>query len=390
MNTAPLSGIRILELGGYISAPYATSLLCALGAEVVKVERPGGGDDFRRHQGVSSPYFVQYNTGKRSLAVNLKSAEGIALVKALVPTFDVVVENMRPGKMTGLGLGAEVCAELNPRLVYVSVTGFGPDGPLADRAAYDTMGQAAGGLYTIMSDDGRAQLSGTCVADLITGLSTATAVLAALVGRGTTGSGQLVETSLMESISLLTVDAMTQYFDSGHVDPSRQSRHPQAQNFVLRTAGGPDIAVHLSSSQKFWFSFLDAMERPDLRTDPRFTTYGTRTANYFELVPLVEAEFLSRTSDEWETRLTEADVPFAPVLTVSGYAAHPQTQWLGMVDPERNGLSLVRPPWRFDGKRPERAAEAPHVGEHTREIASEVYDDATIDRLIASGILATT
>jgi crotonobetainyl-CoA:carnitine CoA-transferase CaiB-like acyl-CoA transferase len=225
------------------------------------------------------------------------------------------------------------------------------------------------------------------MADLITGLSAATGVLAALVGRGSSGEGQHVETSIMESISVLTVDAITQFYDSGREDPSRQSRHPQAQNFVLKTAEGPDIAIHLSSSQKFWLSLLDAMDRRDLAEDPRFTTYNQRTEHYFALVPVVEAAFTTKTTAEWEKLLIDADVPFAPVLTVSGYITHPQTQWLNMVDTQRDDLALVRPPWRFDGHRPQRGTTAPRVGEHTRDIAAEVYDTATIDQLLESGVL---
>ena len=387
MQHKPLTGVRILELGGYISLPYASSLLCALGADVVKVEKPGDGDDFRRRANDSSPFFIQYNAGKRSLGVDLKDPEGVALVKALVPRFDVVLENLRPGKLAALGLGPEECAGLCPDIVYGSVNGFGNGGPLRQRPAYDTIGQSFGGIYSLLGEPGSAQLSGTIFADLITGLATATGVLAALVGRGTFGTGQLVETSIMESISTLTVDAMTQYFETG-VNPSRQSRHPQAQNFCLQTASGEDIAVHLSSSQKFWQRFCEALGRRDLTEDPRFLLYRDREAHYFELVPIVEAEFRTKTAEEWEKLLTELDVPFAPVLTMAGYATHPQVEWLELFEqPQDNGIALLRPPWRFNGTRPDRGGVTPRVGQHTRQIAAEVYDQARIEELLASGVL---
>ena len=220
----------------------------------------------------------------------------------------------------------------------------------------------------------------------MTGLSTATGVLAALVGRATTGAGQHVETSIMEAVSTLTVDAMTQYFDTGQ-DPTRESRHPQAQNFCLRAASGEYIAVHMSSSQKFWRNFCEAMDRLDLADDPRFATYKLRDAHYFELARIAEAEFARRPAAEWEKLLTGFDVPYAPVLTMSDLAAHPQTEWLGLLEPERDGLSLVRPPWQFGGVRPDRAGQAPRVGQHTREIAAEVYDGARIEDLIVAGVL---
>ncbi|MFD7179704.1 CaiB/BaiF CoA transferase family protein [Streptomyces sp. NPDC059904] len=389
MQHKPLNGIRILELGGYISAPYASSLMCALGAEVVKVERTGTGEDFRRHKNDRSPYFIQYNAGKRSLAVDLKTREGLDLVKALVPRFDVVLENLRTGKLAALGLGQAECAALRPDLVYASVTGFGNGGPFAQRPAYDTMGQSVGGLYSLLGNADTPQLTGTILADLITGLSTATGVLAALIGRNTTGTGQHVETSIMEAVSTLTADAISQYFDDGRRNPTRESRHPQAQNFCLKTATGENIAIHLSSQQKFWHCLTKALDRPDLIDDPRFATYPDRERNYFELVDIVQTDFLTRPAAEWEKRLTDADVPFAPVLTMDDYINHPQTEWLDLIEPEDNGVSLLRPPWRFAGTRPDRGGVAPRVGQHTREIAAEVYDDTRIDELIAAGVLFT-
>lgn len=389
----PLRGIRVLEIGGYIALPYATSLMAALGADVVKVERPVTGDDFRRQQNNRSPYFRQYNAGKRSLAVDLKQPDGVGLVKALIPRFDVVMENMRPGKVEQLGLDPATCTALRPDLVYASVTGFGSGGPLAQRPAYDTIGQSFGGLYTMLSDEGEPQLSGTCMADLITGLSVTTGVLAALVGRGSTGGAHVVETSLMEAITTLTLDALTQYFDSSdhgrrpRQEPNRQSRSPQAQNFVLKTSTGEAVAIHLSSSQKFWRSFLQAMDRLDLADDPRFTTYDLRVEHYFEIVEIARAEFATRTEAEWEQRLSAADVPFGPALTASGFLDHPQVAWLELAEPEVDNLRLIRPPWRFGGVRPPRGASTARVGEHTREVAAEVCDPTEIDRLIAAQVL---
>jgi crotonobetainyl-CoA:carnitine CoA-transferase CaiB-like acyl-CoA transferase len=387
MQHKPLQHIRVLELGGYISGPYGTSLLCALGADVVKVEKPVTGDDFRRQDNDRSAYFIQYNAGKRSLSVDLKDPEGVALVKALLPHFDVLVENLRPGKLDTLGLDAASCRAIRPDLVYTSVTGFGEGGPLRGRPAYDTIGQSFGGLYSMLGDAGSPQLTGTIFADLVTGLSTVTGILAALVGRSTTGDGQHVQTSIMEAVSTLTVDAFTQYFENGYASPSRESRHPQAQNFCLPTSSGEYVAVHMSSSQKFWRGLCDAIGRPELAEDPRFVDYRARTANYFELVPLVEREFAARSFEQWERILTDHDVPFAPVHTMDSWSKDPQVDWLEMVEPEKDGVSLVRPPWRFGGTRPAREAHAPRVGEHTREIAAEVYEAAQIEKLVDSGVL---
>ncbi|MBC9226479.1 CoA transferase [Aeromicrobium sp. 636] len=386
MQHKPLAGVRVLEFGGYISGPYATSFLSSLGADVIKVERPVVGDDFRRGMNAESPYFRQYNTGKRSLAVDLKQPEAIELVKALVTRSDVVLENLRPGKMDALGLGRDDLVSLRRDLVYMSVTGFGPGGDLAGRPAYDMIGQAFGGLVHTLSDRENARLTGTCMADLITGLTAATGILAALVGRGATGQPVHVETSIAEAVSTLTADAVTQFFDTGTA-PTRQSRHPQAQNFCLKTASDEFVVLHLSSSQKFWESLVTAMDRPELLSDSRFTTYPDRERHYFDLETILEGEFMMRTADEWEKLLIAHDVPFAPVLSVEAYRDHPQVQWLGVFEPERDGLALTRAPWRFEGQRPTRPGTAPLVGEHSREIASEVLAGERVEQLLASGVL---
>jgi crotonobetainyl-CoA:carnitine CoA-transferase CaiB-like acyl-CoA transferase len=285
-----------------------------------------------------------------------------------------------------MGLGPDDCLALNPDIVYGSVTGFGSTGPLAQRPAYDTIGQAFGGLYSLFSDGGHAQLAGGLSADLVTGLSTATGVLAALVGRLKTGRPQRMETSIMEAVSALTIDGITQAFELGR-DPARTSRHPQAQNFCVPTTSGEYLAVHLSSSQKFWKSLCRAMNRLDLTEDPRFAEYRPREANYFELVPIVEKEFAARSKEHWEQVLTENDVPFAPVLSMNGYLDHPQVQHLQLVERQPDGLALIRPPWTFDGERPDRAGRAPKVGADTRAVAREVLSAGEVDELLASGVL---
>lgn len=388
MQTAmPLKGIRVLELGAYISGPYAGALLASLGADVVKVEAPGG-DAFRRGVGIKSHYFVQYNAGKRSIAVNLKDSRGVELIKSMLPHFDVLIENSRPGKTAQLGLGPEICQAINPRLIYSSTSGFGDGGPWRDRAAYDSIGQSMGGYYSVMADEDTPQLAGTCSADLLTAVITTMGILAGLVGRGldTDGSGVEIQTSLLEAMSTLTIDAMTQYVETGK-SPTRQSRHPQAQNFCIKAASGGAIAVHLSSSEKFWQAFARAMNRPDLIEDERFRNYNIRMANYFDLVSIVKAEFVKRTREEWEARLIAEDVPYAPVLTMSELAAHPQTTWLELLEPKRDGMVLVRPPWRFRGERPRRDFTTPEVGEHSRDLALEVCSQAEVDALIADGVL---
>lgn len=388
-KTRPLAGIRVLDFGAFIAGPYAASILAVLGAEVVKVEPPQGGDAFRRGLGTSDPYFVQANAGKKSLAVDLKSPEGIALVKALLPRFDVLIENSRPGVMDRLGLGADVVRAINPSILYSSASGFGDGGPWRDRAAFDTIGLSMSGFLSIMSDEGNARLAGTCIGDLATALVLVLGILSGLVGRlrSTDTSGVHIKTSLLEAMTTITIDAMTQSFETGR-NPHRESRHPSAQSFALRTSDGAAITVHMSGSQKFWEGFASAMDRRDLIGDPRFATYRDRKRHYFELRPIVEAEFARRDRAEWERRLWEADVPHAPVVTGLELPEHPQMQWLDMYEPARDdGLRLVKAPWRFDDARAGKPRGAPQLGQNTREIALEVLPAPKVDWLVEAGVL---
>ena len=387
----PLAGIRVLDFGAFIAGPYATELMAMLGAEVVKVEPVRSGEAFRRGEGTGSPYFVQANAGKKSLAVNLKSPEGMDLITKLLPKFDVVIENARPGVMERLGLGADVVRQINPSIVYASASGFGDGGPWRDRAAYDTIGLSMSGFLSLMSDKDDFQLAGTCIGDLTTGLVMALGVVSALVGRerDPEHEGAVLKTSLLEAMTTMTVDAVTQMFETGE-RPHRESRHPAANSFCLRTSDGSALAVHLSSPQKFWHAFLKAMENPDFGTDPRFETYADRRANYFELRPLVEAEFIKHDKAEWERRLVEADVPFAPVVSVDELPDNEQMQWLDMFEPERNGQQLVRAPWRINGERPGKPVWAPDIGAHSREVALEVLAAEDVDTMFAEGTLHET
>ena len=389
MDRLPLDGIRVLEIAAYISGPYAGALLASAGADVVKIEPPAG-DAFRIGKGVGSPYFAQYNAGKRSVAIDLKSPAAVNAIKSLLPHFDVLIENMRPGKLEALGLGVGECQRINPQLVYTSISGFGNGGPLRDRPAYDSIGQSIGGLYTIMNDEHDVRLTGTCVADLITAISTTLGVLTALVGRSLDNKRKGIElqTSVFEAMSTLTIDAMTQAFDLGK-DPVRNTRHPQANNFCLRTASSEYVTLHLSSSQKFWRALLRAVAREDLIEDPRFRTYQDRTVpeNYRVLVEILEQEFAKHSYGEWERRLSDADVPFAQALTMRQLAEHPQTQWLQMFDRSENLKVLLRLPWKLDGARPHRPGHVPSIGEHTRQVLAEVMSEGEIDELAASNAI---
>lgn len=388
-KTKPLSGIRVLDFGAFVAGPYAGTILANLGAEVIKVEPPKGGDPFRRGLGTADPFFTQMNAGKKSISVNLKSPEGIAFIKALLPSFDVLIENSRPGVMDRLGLGADVVRAINPSIIYSSSSGFGDGGPWRDRAAFDTIGLSMSGFLSIMSNKDDAKLAGTCIGDLATALVAVIGIVSSLLGRerDEEKSGTEVKTSLLEAMTTITIDAMTQAFETG-LNPHRESRHPAAQSFALKCSDGGAITVHMSGSQKFWEGFTTAMDREDLREDPRFVTYPDRKEHYFDLRPIVEAEFAKYDRAEWERRLREADVPHAPVVTGQELPDHPQMDWLDMYEPARaDGLRLVRGPWRFEDQRAGKPAGAPELGADTREMALKVLPPEDVDRLIAEGVL---
>lgn len=386
-TTKPLSGIRILDLGAFVAGPYAATILASLGAEVVKVEPPRGGDPFRRGIGTKDPFFTQMNAGKKSISIDLKSPDGVALVKALLPEFDVLIENGRPGVMERLGLDYDTVRAIHPSIVYSSSSGFGDGGPWKDRAAFDTIGLAMSGFLSIMSDQDTPRLAGTCIGDLATALVAVIGIVSALFGRERTATGTHVKTSLLEAMTTITIDAMTQSFETGQ-SPHRESRHPAAQSFALKCSDGGAIAVHMSGSEKFWQNFTAAMARTDLQSDPRFATYAKRKEHYFDLRPIVEAEFAKHNRATWEQRLRDADVPFAPIVSGQELPDFAQMQWLDMYEaPREDGLRLVRMPWRFDEVRGRKPDGAPELGQNTREIAARVLSDEQIDRLIADGVL---
>lgn len=241
-----------------------------------------------------------------------------------------------------------------------------------------------------MNDPNDVRLTGTCIADLITGINVAVGILAGLVGRSRApeGAGVQIDTSVFEAVSTLTIDAMTQAIDNDQ-DPVRVTRHPQAQNFCLKTASGGWIVLHLSSSEKFWQSLMRAIGRADLIDDSRFQGFVDRMdpERFAAIKQILEQAFAQKPQEVWERILAEADVPYAPTLTMREVAAQRQTQWLQLLDWPSDRRVLVRPPWRFDATRPSRSRRVPHVGEHTREILSELRSTDELDLFIEKGTI---
>jgi formyl-CoA transferase len=275
-----LAGIRVIEFANYVSGPYAGMLLGDLGADIVKVEEPTKGDPFRGWGRVEySPTFGSVNRNKKSVTVDLKSEIGKADARDLIRTADVVIENFRVGTMDRLGLGYEAMRAANPGVIWCSITGYGSDGPYAMRPGYDTVGQATSGLLSLLTDISDPKPMGISLSDHLAGITATNGILAALIARGRTGRGQLVETSLLESTLSFCGENAARFFENGKV-PGRATRTHQAQVYAFTAQDGKAFVVHLSSPTKFWVALTQVAGHPEWVEDPRFKTKETRGKNY--------------------------------------------------------------------------------------------------------------
>ena len=278
-----LEGIRILELGSFISGPYAAVLLSDMGAEVIKVENPKGGDPFRGWDlGGDQPNFWAFNRGKKSITLNLQTPEGKEIFHGLVKQADVVIENYRPGVTKKLGIDYETLKKINPRIICCSITGTGPTGPYVHRPAYDTVGQGLGGMLSVLMDPKDPRPIGPAYADHLSGLYSAVGVLGALVARATTGKGQQVDATMAGSVLGFLGAPATETLAHGR-PPGPYTRPRQSQTYAFSGSDGLPFAIHLSSPQKFWEGLCKSVGRPELIEDPRFNTRPNRRKNYDEL-----------------------------------------------------------------------------------------------------------
>jgi crotonobetainyl-CoA:carnitine CoA-transferase CaiB-like acyl-CoA transferase len=346
-----LNGMRIVEQGTFITGPCAGMMLADLGADVIKIESPEG-DPYRSYQGDQySPHFQAYNRNKRSIALDLKSPADKALFDGLVGVADVFIQNFRPGTAERLGAGVQRLRGINPRLVYCSISGFGSSGPYVDRPSYDSVAQALSGFLSVVVDPDEPQFLGPALADAITGLYAAYGVLGALVQRGRSGEGCLVEVSMLEAMAHFAVEPFAAYFALGKV-PTSSDRPRLAQAYILKAGDGGLIAIHLSSLEKFWKGLVAALDAPQLATDPRFATRDARIEHYEQLRAELGARFARHATAHWTERLGRNDVPYAPINGIDEVIEDPQVRHLGIVVPVENPHGVgrsVRPPVQFAG-----------------------------------------
>ncbi|MHB8883580.1 MAG: CaiB/BaiF CoA transferase family protein [Methylovirgula sp.] len=363
-----LQGIRVVEQGTFITGPCAAMVLADLGADVIKLEGPGFGDPYRSFaDGYYSAHFQAYNRNKRAMSLDLKSADDREVFYGLIGSADVYIQNFRPGAAARMGADPETLLARNPRLVYGSISGFGPSGPYVARPSYDSVTQALSGLLGVAIDPGSPRLLGPAMADAITGLYAALGILAALVERGRTGKGRLLEVSMLEAVMHFAVEPFTGYFAHGEV-PTALDRPRLAQAFIVRTRDGKLLGIHLSSVEKFWTNLVEAIADEELAADPRFKTRKGRIDGYPALVDMLNTIFARRDLDEWLERLAQFDLPFAPVNSVDEAARDAQVEHLGIVVPVIDRLEgaqqAIRSAFSYDGDRDEAVRAAPRLNQH--------------------------
>lgn len=361
----PLAGVRVLDLSRVLAGPWASQILADYGADVIKVERPGSGDDTRAWgppwwqpdpaQGDArvAAYFVCANRGKRSVAIDIASPEGIQQVRELTREADVLIENYKVGQLAKYGLDARNLQAINPRLIYCSITGYGQNGPLAHKAGYDFAIQAEGGLMSITGEpDGEPQKVGVAVTDLMTGVYAATAILAALHERQHTGRGRVLDASLFDvQVAMLANQASNQLI--GQRTPRRMGNaHPNIVPYQAFPTRDGHLVLAVGNDGQFQ-RFCEVAGHPEVARDARFATNPARVEHRSILVPQIAAWTRTRDTADWVRQLDTAGVPCAPIHDIGQVMAHPHVQARGMVLPAAPGRPpMVGHPVLFDGQRP--------------------------------------
>lgn len=367
-----LEGVRVLEMGTFITGPAAAMFLADMGADVVKVERPKTGDPFRAFNGgLYSAHFQTYNRNKRSLTLDTRQDADLKLFDSLAAEADVFIQNFRPGVAEELNVGAERLQKLNRRLVYCGISGFGHDGPDRERPAYDTVAQAASGWLRLLINPANPRVVGPAIADAVTGIYAAFGVLGALYERTRTGRGRRIDVSMLEAMCHFNLDDFTHYFSQNEI-MGPYSRPRVSQSYVFECADGKWIAMHMSSPEKFWQGLAAAIDRPNLFDDPRFADRPARIAHQEDLIVLMTPIFKGRTRAEWCARLDKEGVPFSPVYDSSEALEDRQAKHLGIQveaqHPTMGRFRTVRFPVNFDGERLSEITPPPTLGEHDEVI----------------------
>jgi CoA:oxalate CoA-transferase len=370
----PLAGLRVVDVTHMLAGPYCTWLLGALGADVIKIERPGDGDYTRRLNPKldgESLYFLSVNRNKRSLALDLKSHEGKSIFLKLAARSDILVENNRPGVMARLGLDYAALQPINSRLVYASISGFGQTGPYRERPAFDSVIQAMSGMMSITGEPDRPPTRvGASIGDMTASLFAAVGILSALQERQRTGRGSFVDIAMLDAQLALLENAFSRFLNTGDVPGRIGSRHPLVTPFqAFETADSPLVVCCDTEAQ--WQALCRAAELEHQLDDPRFADGNARTRHHAALEPLLAQVFRTRTRAEWLGLLAAADVPCGPVNSIADIAGDPQVRARQMVVQVGVGKFAAQP-IRMSSINPQNETPAPGLGEHTAEILRQL------------------
>ncbi|UCE59867.1 MAG: CoA transferase [Phycisphaerales bacterium] len=393
----PLSGIRILDLSRILAGPYCTMLLGDLGAEVIKVERPGVGDDTRTwgppFSGGESAYYICCNRNKRSITIDLKSERGVELVKEFAKTSDVLVENFTPGLMADFGLDYDRLHHINPRLVYCSITAYGQDGPYRDRPGYDMVLSAVGGLMYITGPKGGEPCKvGVAITDVLTGVYASGAIMAALIHRGRSGKGQYIDCSLLDCQASALANIASNYLVAGQEAKRWGTAHESIIPYQVFPAKDRPIAIAVAN-QKLWVAFCKVVGKEEWIAEPRFESNPKRVENREAILPLVAKVISQKTCDEWMKLFVEAAIPAGPVNNMQSLFNDPQILHRGMVaevpHPTIGMLRVGGVPVKYSDTPASIRRHPPVLGEHTDEILGEVlgYSTDKIEALRQQGVV---
>ncbi len=392
----PLEGLKVLDMTRVLAGPYCTMMLGDLGADVIKIESPGKGDDARHfgpYQNGESAYFMSLNRNKRSMTLDLKNPKAIEIIKHLVKQVDVIVENFRPGTMEKLGIGYDALKEINPKLVYAAASGFGHTGPYSLRPAYDGVVQAMGGIMSITGPkDGEPTRVGPSIGDIAAGLFTTIGVLAAINHRHHTGIGQKVDVAMLDCQVAMLENAIARYVVTNEVPKPAGNRHTSIVPFEPFDTSNSQIVV-AAGNDALWKKFCEVANLVALIADPLFAKNPDRNKNYEQLRPILAEKMLEKTTEEWQLLLDQAGVPNGPINSIDQVITNEQVLAREMIvevnHPTAGALKMPGVAIKLSETPGSIRTAAPLLGQHNRELLKEFfnYSEADIDALLAEGVL---